>query len=239
MRYSHVVFDIDGTMTDTEKPDLVSFQRTIKEVTGKDIPWEELRFAFGIPGADALKQMKMELSALEIWNRHMRSFKDEIELFPGIREILEVLDTCVSCKACKSECPSNVDIARFKAEFLQQHYDVCGVPMKAFLIARLTEIQRLGTILPWFYNAIVRNRMTGNMLKRILHFAPKRTIPILYKTTLKHWLGRYRQKNRGETVGKVFLFADEFTNYMDVEIGIKMIELLDWLGYEVIIPKQV
>ena len=41
------------------------------------------------------------------------------------REILEVLDTCVSCKACKSECPSNVDIARFKAEFLQQHYDEC------------------------------------------------------------------------------------------------------------------
>lgn len=155
------------------------------------------------------------------------------------RVILEVLDTCVSCKACKSECPSNVDIARFKAEFLQQHYDVCGVPMKAFLIARLTEIQRLGTILPWFYNAIVRNRMTGNMLKRILHFAPKRTIPTLYKTTLKHWLGRYRQKNRGEIVGRVFLFADEFTNYMDVEIGIKMIELLDWLGYEVIIPKHV
>ena len=155
------------------------------------------------------------------------------------REILEVLDTCVSCKACKSECPSNVDIARFKAEFLQQHYDVCGVPMKAFLIARLTEIQRLGTILPWFYNAVVRNRMTGGMLKRMLHFAPERAIPTLYKTTLKHWLGRYRRKNRGEIVGRVFLFADEFTNYMDVEIGIKMIELLDRLGYEVIIPKHV
>lgn len=105
-----------------------------------------------------------------------------------------MLDSCVSCKACKSECPSNVDIARFKAEFLQQHYDVCGVPMKAFLIARLTEIQRLGTILPWFYNAVVRNRMTGGMLKRMLHFAPERAIPTLYKTTLKHWLGRYRQK---------------------------------------------
>lgn len=111
--------------------------------------------------------------------------------------------------------------------------------MRAFLIARLTEIQRLGTILPWFYNTIVRNRMTGNMLKRVLHFAPKRTIPTLYKTTLKHWLGRYRRKNRGEIVGRVFLFADEFTNYMDVEIGIKMIELLDRLGYEVIIPKHV
>lgn len=76
---------------------------------------------------------------------------------------------------------------------------------EGFLIARLTEIQRLGTILPWFYNAVVRNRMTGGMLKRMLHFAPERAIPTLYKTTLKHWLGRYRRKNRGEIVGRVFL----------------------------------
>ena len=122
---------------------------------------------------------------------------------------------------------------------MQQHYDVCGMPMKAYLIARLTEIQRLGSIFPWLYNAVVRNRVTGGILKRILHFAPERAIPTLYKTTLKHWLGRYRWKNKGTTVGKVFLFADEFTNYMDVEIGIKMIELLDRLGYEVCIPKHV
>ena len=111
--------------------------------------------------------------------------------------------------------------------------------MKAYLIARLTEIQRLGSIFPWLYNAVVRNRVTGGILKRILHFAPERAIPTLYKTTLKHWLGRYRWKNKGTTVGKVFLFADEFTNYMDVEIGIKMIKLLDRLGYEVCIPKHV
>ena len=155
------------------------------------------------------------------------------------REILEVLDTCVSCKACKSECPSNVDIARFKAEYLQHYYDVCGVPMKAFLVARLTEIQRLGAIFPWFYNAVVRNRLTGGILKRVLQFAPERTLPMLYKTTLKHWIGRYNRKNKGQTVGKVLLFADEFTNYMDVEIGMKMVELLDRLGYEVVIPKHV
>lgn len=155
------------------------------------------------------------------------------------REILEVLDSCVSCKACKSECPSNVDIARFKAEFLQQHYDVCGIPVKTFLIARLTEIQRIGAIIPWCYNLFVRNRVTGRVLKRMLHFAPERTIPMLYKTTLKHWLCRYQWKNKSKVVGKVFLFADEFTNYMDVGIGIKMVELLDRLGYEVIIPKHV
>lgn len=124
MRYSHIVFDIDGTMMDTEKPDLVSFQRTIKEVTGKDIPWEELRFAFGIPGADALKQMKMDLSALEIWNRHMRSFKDEIELFPGIREILEVLKE----KGCRLGIVTSKNRKEFEQDFtmfgLNDYFDI-------------------------------------------------------------------------------------------------------------------
>ena len=113
MRYSHVVFDIDGTMANTEKPDLISFQRTIKEVTGKDIPCEELRFAFGIPGADALKQMNMDVSALEIWNRHMRSFRDEIELFPGIREILRDLKE----KGCRLGIVTSKNRKEFEQDF--------------------------------------------------------------------------------------------------------------------------
>lgn len=59
-------------------------------------------------------------------------------------EILEALDTCVSCKACKSECPSNIDMARFKAEYLQHHYDVSHVPLRSFLIANLIKIQKMG-----------------------------------------------------------------------------------------------
>lgn len=113
MRYRHVVFDIDGTMANTEKPDLISFQRTIKEVTGKDIPCEELRFAFGIPGADALKQMNMDVSALEIWNRHMRSFRDEIELFPGIREILRDLKE----KGCRLGIVTSKNRKEFEQDF--------------------------------------------------------------------------------------------------------------------------
>lgn len=154
-------------------------------------------------------------------------------------DILEALETCVSCKACKSECPSNVDIARFKAEFLQHHYDTCGVPLKAYLVAHLTDVQRLGTLFPWLYNVFVHNRLTSNILKRVLHFAPERAVPGLYKTTLRRWVKQNVSRVKTPSVGKVYLFADEFTNYMDVEVGMQMVELLNGLGYEVVIPRHV
>lgn len=154
-------------------------------------------------------------------------------------EVLEILDNCVSCKACKSECPSNVDMARYKAEFLQHHYDVCGVPLKALLVANLSRIQRWGMYLPSLYNGFISNSLTGGLLKKLLRFAPERSIPKLYKTTLRHWAARHRSCNKDSTRGKIYLFADEFTDYMDVRVGIRMIELLSGLGYEVVIPEHV
>jgi Fe-S oxidoreductase len=151
-------------------------------------------------------------------------------------EILEVLDTCVSCKACKSECPSNVDMARYKAEYLQHHYDETSIPLRSGLIANLNKVQKMGMIAPWFYNVFVTSRVTSSLLKRMLRFAPQRSIPGLYKITLKNWLRNNPDTHKYSR--KVYLFADEFTNYMDVEVGIKFIKLLRTLGYEVIIPKH-
>lgn len=153
-------------------------------------------------------------------------------------EILEALDTCVSCKACKSECPSNIDMARFKAEYLQHHYDVSHVPLRSFLIANLIKIQKMGMVIPWLYNGIVSGRLTSSLLKGMLRFAPERSIPKLYKMTLRNWLLRHSDANV-PAKGTVYLFADEFTNYMDVEIGIRFIELLRKLGYSVLIPEHV
>lgn len=153
-------------------------------------------------------------------------------------EILEVLDTCVSCKACKSECPSNIDMARFKAEYLQHHYDVSHVSLRSFLIANLIKIQKMGMVIPWLYNGIVSGRLTSSLLKGMLRFAPERSIPKLYKMTLRNWLLRHSDANV-PAKGTVYLFADEFTNYMDVEIGIRFIELLRKLGYSVLIPEHV
>ncbi|HTR29098.1 MAG TPA: FAD-linked oxidase C-terminal domain-containing protein [Puia sp.] len=146
------------------------------------------------------------------------------------REIYEVMDLCLSCKGCKSECPSNVDMAKLKAEFLQHYYDANGVPLRSRLIAGFTATARLGMLMPGVYNRFVQSRQ----VKKLVGFAPDRPMPLLYKTTLRRWY----KKNHAPKAGarRVHLFCDEFTNFNDVEIGIKAILLLERLGYEVIIP---
>jgi len=151
------------------------------------------------------------------------------------KEIYEVMDLCLSCKACKSECPSNVDIAKLKAEFLQHYYDANHIPMRSWLIANITSINRLGSSFPGMFNFFQKNSFFSGIIKNLLGFAPKRNLPLLYKTTLVIWL-----KNYGQILtlkkGKVFLFADEFSNFNDVELGIKAVKLLNKAGYEVEIP---
>lgn len=155
------------------------------------------------------------------------------------KEIYEVMDLCLSCKGCKSECPSNVDVAKLKAEFLQHYYDENGVPFRSKLIAGFSKSAKLGSIWPAAYNFFVKNRATGNLIKSIAGFAVKRSMPTLYRTTLASWYKKRAKANPAQFHSKVYLFCDEFTNYNDTEIGIKTVELLEHLGYEVIVPDHV
>lgn len=156
------------------------------------------------------------------------------------KEIYEVMDLCLSCKGCKSECPSNVDVAKLKAEFLQQYYDDNGVPFRSKLVANFSALSRLGSIVPGLYNFAVANKLIGGTIKKIAGFAPDRSMPTLYRTTLKSWYRKHRQQNTAPSTGKkVYLFCDEFTDYNDSEIGITAILLLEKLGYEVIIPQHI
>ncbi|HYJ63417.1 MAG TPA: FAD-linked oxidase C-terminal domain-containing protein [Parafilimonas sp.] len=156
-------------------------------------------------------------------------------------EIYEVMDLCLSCKGCKSECPSNVDMAKLKAEFLQQYYDANGVPFRAKLIANFTNSAKLAALMPGMYNFAVKNRATSNVIKKLSGFAKERSMPTVYKTTLKKWYEKHKRQTsnvKRENSRTVHLFCDEFTNYNDTEIGIKAILLLEKLGYEVIIPEH-
>ena len=148
--------------------------------------------------------------------------------------IYEVMDLCLSCKACKAECPSNVDIAKLKAEFLQHYYDANGIPFRSRLIANITKINSIGSLVPALFNFFQENSWISGITKNILGFAPKRNIPLLYSTTLRAWAAKHEQ-GKG-LMKKVYLFADEFTNFNDVEIGIKAIKLLNKFGYRAIIP---
>lgn len=154
------------------------------------------------------------------------------------QEIYEVMDLCLSCKACKSECPSNVDMAKLKAEFLQQYYDVHGVPFRSRLIANFSASAKLGSLFPSFYNFFVTNALTGSLVKWFAGFAQKRSMPTLSHTTLRSWYARHRKKAIPASGRKLFLFCDEFTNYNEAHIGITAIQLLERLGYTVEIPQH-
>lgn len=153
------------------------------------------------------------------------------------KEIYEVMDLCLSCKGCKSECPSNVDVAKLKAEFLQQYHDVHGVPFRSRLIANFNKSARIGSLAPSVYNFLMKNGFTGGLIKNISGFARERSMPVLSKQSLRTWYNKRNSKSKSKDSKRtVFLFCDEFTNYNDMETGRKAILLLEELGYEVIIP---
>lgn len=155
------------------------------------------------------------------------------------KEIYQVMDLCLSCKGCKSECPSNVDMARYKAEFLQHWHDSNGIPVRTRIIANISKLNQIGMLVPSLFNFFVTNKFISGLMKRTLNFAPKRSIPQLYKISLRNWLKRLSPAENIGTKGKVYLFADEFTDFNDVETGIKAIKLLNKLGYQVEIPDHV
>lgn len=149
--------------------------------------------------------------------------------------IREILDLCLSCKGCKSECPSNVDMAKLKAEFLQHYYDIKGVPLRAWLIANLAKIHRINAVFPYLYNMVMKNKITSGIAKKIMGFAKQRSLPLLSNKPFRKWLRKHlpelnrniNPNNRKEVV----LFIDEFTNYLEAEIGIAAAKLLNRLGY--------
>lgn len=156
-------------------------------------------------------------------------------------EIYEVMDLCLSCKACKSECPSSVDVAKLKAEFLQHYYEANGVPFRTKVIANISRLNNLASILPQLYNFTITNRITSRLLKKNVGFAPNRSLPKLQPVTLGKWFRNHFKTTRvsAKPKGTVCLFNDEFTNFNDSDIGKKAVLLLEKLGYEVIIPKHI
>jgi FAD/FMN-containing dehydrogenase/Fe-S oxidoreductase len=155
------------------------------------------------------------------------------------REIYNILDLCLSCKGCKAECPSGVDIAKLKGEFMQHWYDKHGIPLRTLLIAHITWINKVGSIVPAIFNFFVKNQFFSGLIKKMIGFAPKRGIPLLYNMTLRKWLRKNQKKLiPPDPQGTVCLFVDEFTDYNDTETGIAAVRLLTSLGYKVITVKH-
>lgn len=146
-------------------------------------------------------------------------------------EIKESLDLCLSCKGCSSECPSNVDMAALKAEFLYQYQEANGYSFRSKLFANNAKYNKLGSILPGITNLF----LDSSLSKKLMGVAEEREIPKLAPKTLRTWFKQQRQEQKSKTV---YLFCDEFTNFYDVEVGKDALTVLNRLGYQVKMVKH-
>jgi len=146
-------------------------------------------------------------------------------------EIKEAMELCISCKGCKSECPSNIDMATLKAEFQFQFYKSNRRPLRDRLIASNARINSVVSKIPQLYNFFARQ----NWFKKVTGISKNRSLPELQKQTLYKWFINYEQPKHNR---KVYLFCDEYTNYYDVHIGQKAVLLLNNLGFEVLVVQH-
>lgn len=161
----------------------------------------------------------------------------------SMEAVYDVLDLCLACKGCKSECPSNVDMAKLKAEFLQHYHDKKGVSVNAWLVANIARIHKINSHFPWLYNGVMKNSVLAGMVKNILGFTHERSLPLLSGESFEKWLNKNNYlKNGSSSVSvdkpEVYFFLDEFTNYLDVEIGMAAIKLLKALNYHIHIRRS-
>ncbi|MCQ2347245.1 MAG: FAD-binding protein [Paludibacteraceae bacterium] len=155
-------------------------------------------------------------------------------------DIKHVLESCLACKGCRGECPSSVDMTRVRAEVLQHIYDTEGTPRRSWLVARMTWLEDVGAIVPDIYNWFATNRLTSALIKQFVGFAADRQIPTLCRRSMRQLVKAERQRHTlAPNAQKVYLFADEFTNRQEAELGLLFARLLLHLGYDVEIPRHI
>ncbi len=149
-------------------------------------------------------------------------------------DLKKAFDLCVSCKACTRECPSNVDVASLKSEFLYQYKKENGASLRDKAFGHNNSLNEISSKRPKLSNFFFKNKLTSSILKKSLGIAKERSLPLINTVTFESWLINYLENNQVKRpIKELYLFADEFTNYLDFEIGKDTVELLTALNYKV------
>ncbi|MBK1786909.1 FAD-binding and (Fe-S)-binding domain-containing protein [Prauserella cavernicola] len=149
-------------------------------------------------------------------------------------EVRDALDLCLACKGCLSDCPVNVDMASYKAEFLHQHYARRVRPPSHYSLGFLPLWARLASLLPRVANGVLGSRLAP-LVKRLGGITPERSLPEFARVSLRRTL-RHRPKPAGERQ-RVVLWPDTFTNYLSPEVGTAAVRVLEYAGFDVVLPK--
>ena len=146
----------------------------------------------------------------------------------------EVMDLCLSCKACKSECPSNVDMAKMKSDVQQMYFEEHGTTMRDRLIRDSSKMaKRFANGLSGMVNAVQKTSLFRGLLEKTAGFDKRRILPDYVKEPFFKWFEKKNDHFQSEN--KVVLFADTYLNFHEPHIGVSALELLNSCGYEVIL----
>jgi FAD/FMN-containing dehydrogenase/Fe-S oxidoreductase len=152
------------------------------------------------------------------------------------RELYEVMDLCLSCQACKSECPSAVDLAKLKAEFLYHYQKEHGVPLRSRLFGNIARLNRLGQSFAPFVNPLLQ--WPGKRILAVLGVESKRSLPRLAGVPFSRWHARHMSERKGSQTKasrQVIFFHDTFIEHHDPQIGQAAIKVLEMAGFEAIL----
>ncbi len=146
----------------------------------------------------------------------------------------EAFDLCVGCKACISECPSNVDVSSLKAEFLYQYNKTNSISLRDRLFGFNNDVNRFASNFSSISNFVFSNKITSSIIKKTLGIAEERSLPAIAKESFEKWLIVFLNDQKIiSPIKEIYLFVDEFTNYLDVEIGKDVVLLLTKLNYKI------
>ena len=153
------------------------------------------------------------------------------------KRLYETMDLCVECKACKAECPSNVDMAKLKSEVLSKYYEKHGVPLRARLFGEVARLSRIGQAVAPVTNFMGSLPPTKLITERVLGISRKRPLPRFARRRFSSLFSRRAPSVKG-TRGDVLYFHDTFTEYMHPEVGHAAVRVLEALGYNVTVESQ-
>src|SRR5262245_36738091 len=149
------------------------------------------------------------------------------------RRLYEVMDLCLECKGCKAECPSNVDMAKMKYEFLHHYYQEHGLPLRNRLFGRIARLNALGARIPALANWLAGLSPSRVLLEKVAGIDRRRPLPAFAASTFTDWFARHEAP--APSRGEVVLFHDTFVTYNTPEIGIAAVRLLERAGYRVVL----
>ena len=153
-------------------------------------------------------------------------------------EVKESLDLCLACKGCKSDCPVNVDMATYKAEFLYRYYQGRLRPMGSYAMGLIYWWARLSSFAPGVVNFFTQNAAISKLMKAGAGIAQERPMPKFAKVPFKKWHARRQPAPSQNSTKQVILWADTFNNYFTPDTCRAALEVLEAAGFEVIVPQQ-